>query len=117
MRSVVSKAPSWDLRSFTAMLRSEEPVKELERGGECGMENPGWASSPGQKGGCTRHLVQYCTYIARDQSDGEAGIREISSGLDPRPGPWIPEIRRGTEGNSLVAQWLALSALTALAQV
>ena len=95
MRSVASKAPSWDLRSFNAMIRSEEPVKELERGGECGMENPGWASSPGQKGGCTRRLVQYCTYIARDQSDGEAGIREISSGAGPKTRALDPRNKEG----------------------
>ena len=65
MRSAVSKAPNWDLRSFSAMIRSKEPVKEVEWGGEGGMGNPGWASSPGQEGGCTGRLVQYCTYIAQ----------------------------------------------------
>lgn len=95
MRSVVSKAPSWDLRSFNAMIRSEEPVKELERGGECCMGSPGWASSPGQEGGCTRRLVQYCTCIALDQSDREAGIGETSSGAGPKTRALDPRNKKG----------------------
>ena len=48
---------------------------------------------------------------------GRLGSEKPAVGLDPRPGPWIPGTRRGTEGDSLVAQWLGLSALTALTQV